>query len=202
MQPTPPAGPRGARRVRGGNAEEVLPPRPYPGSGKFRRGAPAGQGRGGQGRAALSIQRVYRGHVGRWAARMAIVEITDAMQYEPAPEPDEEDQDWGGEGTLSGGWRVEAERYAGTDDEEEAAERSRVSQPGGNPGANLKSISHTCHPILVAFVWELFPDLYKPGFVKRSKYWWRACNPHPNLTPRRRGSSSSSVLWSQVLEGP
>jgi len=27
--------------------------------------------------------------------------------------------------------------------------------PGGNPGANLKSISHRCHPILVAFVWEL-----------------------------------------------
>ena len=27
--------------------------------------------------------------------------------------------------------------------------------PGGNPGANLKPISHRCHPILVAFVWEL-----------------------------------------------
>jgi hypothetical protein len=27
--------------------------------------------------------------------------------------------------------------------------------PGGNPGANLKSISHRCHPILVACVWEL-----------------------------------------------
>ena len=27
--------------------------------------------------------------------------------------------------------------------------------PGGNPGANLKSISHRCHPILVAFAWEL-----------------------------------------------
>ena len=29
------------------------------------------------------------------------------------------------------------------------------AHPGGNPGANLKSISHICHPILVAFVWEL-----------------------------------------------
>ena len=29
------------------------------------------------------------------------------------------------------------------------------SHPGGNPGANLKSISRRCHPILVAFVWEL-----------------------------------------------
>ena len=28
-----------------------------------------------------------------------------------------------------------------------------VSSP--HPGANLKSISHRCHPILEAFVWEL-----------------------------------------------
>ena len=28
-------------------------------------------------------------------------------------------------------------------------------QPGGDPGANLKTISHMCHLILVAFVWEL-----------------------------------------------
>jgi len=27
--------------------------------------------------------------------------------------------------------------------------------PEGNPGANLKSISHRCFPILVAFEWEL-----------------------------------------------
>ena len=27
--------------------------------------------------------------------------------------------------------------------------------PGCDPGANLKSIPHRCHPILVAFVWEL-----------------------------------------------
>ena len=27
--------------------------------------------------------------------------------------------------------------------------------PGGNPGATLKLIFHRCHPILVAFVWEL-----------------------------------------------
>ena len=30
-----------------------------------------------------------------------------------------------------------------------------LDHPGGNPGANLKSISHRCHPILVACVWEL-----------------------------------------------
>jgi len=32
--------------------------------------------------------------------------------------------------------------------------RARI-HPGGNPGANLKSISHRCHPILVAFASEL-----------------------------------------------
>ena len=32
--------------------------------------------------------------------------------------------------------------------------RREAHHPGGNPGANLKSISH-CYPILVAFVWEL-----------------------------------------------
>jgi len=29
------------------------------------------------------------------------------------------------------------------------------SHPGGNPGANLKSISHRCYLFEVAFVWEL-----------------------------------------------
>ena len=29
---------------------------------------------------------------------------------------------------------------------------AEIHHPGGNPGANLKSISHRCHPILVAFV--------------------------------------------------
>ena len=31
----------------------------------------------------------------------------------------------------------------------------KVCRPEGNPGANVKSISHVCHLILVAFVWEL-----------------------------------------------
>ena len=32
---------------------------------------------------------------------------------------------------------------------------TKQQHPGGNPGANLKSISDRCHPILVAFAWEL-----------------------------------------------
>jgi len=40
---------------------------------------------------------------------------------------------------------------------------ARNGHPGGNPGANLKSISHRCHPILVAFVWELTKEtIYLP----------------------------------------
>ena len=37
----------------------------------------------------------------------------------------------------------------------EISSKCTSPHPGGNPGANLKSISHRCHPILVAFVWEL-----------------------------------------------
>ena len=33
--------------------------------------------------------------------------------------------------------------------------------PGGNPGASLESISHICHPILVAFAWELTEETFK-----------------------------------------
>jgi hypothetical protein len=35
---------------------------------------------------------------------------------------------------------------------------STPRHPGGNPGANLKSISHRCHPILVVFVWKLIKE--------------------------------------------
>ena len=30
-----------------------------------------------------------------------------------------------------------------------------LSHPGGNLGLNLESISHRCHPILVAFAWQV-----------------------------------------------
>jgi len=30
-----------------------------------------------------------------------------------------------------------------------------ITHPGGNPGANLRSISHRCYLFEVAFVWEL-----------------------------------------------
>ena len=41
--------------------------------------------------------------------------------------------------------------------------------PGDNPGANRKSISHICYPILVAFVWELTTEtIHLPlGCLKR-----------------------------------
>jgi len=39
------------------------------------------------------------------------------------------------------------------------------THPGGNPGANLKSISHRCHRHLfeVAFVWELIKETIHPA---------------------------------------
>ena len=30
-----------------------------------------------------------------------------------------------------------------------------LPHPRGNPGANLQSLSNRCHPILVAFAWDL-----------------------------------------------
>ena len=43
--------------------------------------------------------------------------------------------------------------------EEEAHQVLGGTHPGGNPGANIKSISHRCHPILVAFEWELTKEI-------------------------------------------
>ena len=40
-----------------------------------------------------------------------------------------------------------------------------VGHPGGNPGENLKPISKRCHPILVAFVWELTEDIINLPWV-------------------------------------
>ena len=52
--------------------------------------------------------------------------------------------------------------------------------PGGNPGANLKSISHRFHPILVAFVWELTKETIDLplGCLQGGLWLW--------LAPRKR----------------
>jgi hypothetical protein len=62
------------------------------------------------------------------------------------------------------------------------ARQRYASHPGGTPGANLKSISHRCHPILVAFVWEVtretinFPQVCLQGGQKgESARVRRAC---------------------------
>ena len=41
---------------------------------------------------------------------------------------------------------------------EQMASTESVSHPGGNPGENLKSISHRWYLFEVAFVWELTND--------------------------------------------
>ena len=53
--------------------------------------------------------------------------------------------------------------------------------PGGNPGANLKSISHRCYLFEVAFVWELTKEtIYLPlGCLQGgSAVWVRVHSPH------------------------
>ena len=65
--------------------------------------------------------------------------------------------------------------------------------PSGNPGANLKSISHICHPILVAVVWELtkeainFPLGCLQGGSGWRGYFDETGQPatDPDLTPSR-----------------
>jgi len=39
------------------------------------------------------------------------------------------------------------------------ASLSHTHRPGGNPGANLKSISHRCYLPEVAFVWDLTKEI-------------------------------------------
>ena len=57
--------------------------------------------------------------------------------------------------------------------------RPTRTHPGGNPRANLKSISKSCHPILVAFVWDSTEetiDLPRGSPVRRYP-------PHHDLDP-------------------
>ena len=56
------------------------------------------------------------------------------------------------------------------------------AHPGGNTGGNIKSISHRCNPVLVAFVWELTEETVDlplgclQGGVAPNKPWllWHA----------------------------
>jgi len=61
--------------------------------------------------------------------------------------------------------------------------------PGGNPGANLKSISHMCQPILVAFVWEL---------TKETIHLPLGCLQGGSLRPN---ASGQIIPWDQTRQG-
>ena len=74
--------------------------------------------------------------------------------------------------------------------------------PGGNPGANLKSISHRCHPIMVAFVWKLTQETI--NFPLGCLQMFGANRAHataavgyalPNLLPRIWTTYASVVLF-------
>ena len=68
--------------------------------------------------------------------------------------------------------------------------------------ANLKSISHRCHPILVAFVWELTKaTIYLPlGCLQGGG--WPCCVAFDAIERSVEEDPSSSLLSLQVLEGP
>jgi len=88
-----------------------------------------------------------------------------------------------------------------------------VLHPGGNPGANPKSISHRCHPILVAFVRELTKetthlplgclqggDVCCAGGRCTGARTWSGSTPRSSRRPRsgsRPGTSKASLTpWS------
>ena len=51
-------------------------------------------------------------------------------------------------------------------------------QPGGNPGANRKSISHSCYLFEVAFVWELTKEtIVLPLGCLQSGFWGSGMSP-------------------------
>ena len=68
--------------------------------------------------------------------------------------------DWSNQGTALAGHKAALPYDVGIAAHVPGAPPYRLiyspgTHPGGNPGATLKSISHRCHPILVAFVWAL-----------------------------------------------
>jgi len=76
--------------------------------------------------------------------------LVDGGLASSSPTLSREDLNWSNQGTALAGHKAAPASAS-------AASLTNVVtiHPGGNPGANLKSISHRCHPILVAFVWEL-----------------------------------------------
>ena len=73
------------------------------------------------------------------------------------------------------------------------------THPGGNLGANLKSISHRCHPILVAFVWELTKEtVHLPlGCLQGGSY---ALKSPVHLEYPPRGSRSTKLCLIPVID--
>ena len=83
-----------------------------------------------------------------------------------------------------------------------------VRHPGGNPEGDPKSISHRCHPILVAFVWELTKEtIHLPlgclqggqdqcGTILCCLLGGCSCARHTHRT------RSSSERWCRTLQEP
>ena len=75
--------------------------------------------------------------------------------------------------------------------------RQALGHPEGNPGANIKSISHRCHPILLAFVWELTEETIKgclKGGERTSPYYCRRSGGRHARPPCIRPTGLSTPL--------
>ena len=74
--------------------------------------------------------------------------------------------------------------------------------PGGNPGANLKSISHRCHPILVAFVWELTEEtIHLPlGCLQGGQPGACRLSPRPTSWPSSRRSICEAGSYLRLID--
>jgi len=70
--------------------------------------------------------------------------------------------------------------------------------PGGNPEANLKSISHRCHPILVACVWELTREtIHLPlGCLLGGEHSLRPSPHHPDPCGHQPSTQTRSLQFS------
>jgi len=80
----------------------------------------------------------------KWRFRTKSMSLSSLLRRNPPPQHPEFVRCWmqDVDGTL-------------LDSKHQLSPRTVRTHPGGNPEANLDSISHRCHPILVACVWEL-----------------------------------------------
>ena len=78
-----------------------------------------------------------------------------------------------------------------------------VGPPNAELRANLKSISHRCHPILVAFVWELTKETIDlPLGCLQGGEGWRTSSIISTRTGTAPASPAFFLSWKKNEESP